>query len=135
MNPKVKAYARHVMSGAMAPAGDAAPVHVHQAVEIPPLDKATAVAWVAAMRNTDPARPTGGRWTWEQTSALMAERGLHYNPADWYAALNMLYSDFGPLLAKHGAKELDAYVEMAKALLDDPDAKSNKMARYYRYIV
>lgn len=99
-----------------------------------PLTRADAEAWVASMRNTDTAKPTGGRWTWDQTSAVMAERGLRYPPADWYAVLNMLYSDYGPLLAKHGPKELDAYVEMARAFLDDPDAAPNKMSRYYRYI-
>ena len=57
-----------------------------------------------------------------------------YPLADWYAGLNMLYSDFGVLLAKHGPKEMDAYVELARAFLDDPDAAPKKMARYYRYI-
>ena len=102
--------------------------------EVRPLTRAEAEAWVASMRNADPAHPRDHRWTWDQTTALLKEKGLPYSAADWYAVLNMLYSDFGVLLAKHGPKEMDAYVELARAFLDDPDAAPNKMARYYRYI-
>lgn len=98
-------------------------------------DKEMAESWVAQMKNEDPAHPTGGRWTMAQTTSVMKDKGLNYPEPEWYAVMNMLYSDYGPLLAKHGPKELDAYVEMAKAWLDDKDAKPGKTARYYHSVV
>lgn len=71
----------------------------------------------------------------EQTTAVMKDKGLNYPEPEWYAVMNMLYSDYGPLLAKHGPKELDAYVELAKAWLDDKDAMPGKTARYYHSVV
>lgn len=99
------------------------------------LDKETAEAWVGHMKNEDPTHPTGGRWTMAQTTAVMKDKGLNYPEPEWYAVMNMLYSDYGPLLAKHGPKELDAYVELAKAWLDDKDAMPGKTARYYHSVV
>lgn len=97
--------------------------------------KDEAEAWVAHMKNEDPTHPTGGRWTMAQTTSVMKDKGLSYPEAEWYAVMNMLYSDYGPLLAKHGPNELDAYVELAKAWLDDKDAMPGKTARYYYSVV
>ena len=47
----------------------------------------------------------------------------------------MRHLPYGPLLARHGPKEMDAYVEMAKAWLGDKDALPGKTARYYQSVV
>lgn len=109
--------------------------HTRKQREHDSLGEEEAEAWVAHMKNEDPTHPTGGRWTMAQTTSVMKDKGLSYPEAEWYAVMNMLYSDYGPLLAKHGPKELDAYVELAKAWLDDKDAMPGKTARYYHSVV
>lgn len=47
----------------------------------------------------------------------------------------MIYSDFSPVAKKHGlGGNMDFYVDMAKAWLDDKDAGSGKVAAYYEHI-
>ena len=66
----------------------------------------------------------------------MAQRNLSLNPSEFYAALNMIYSDFSPVAKKHGlGGSLDFYVDMAKAFLNDKDAAPGKISNYYNYIV
>ena len=51
-------------------------------------------------------------------------------------AINLIYSDFSPVAKKHGVGgNLDFYVDMAKAFLEDKDAGPNKIARYYECVV
>ena len=84
--------------------------------------------WVAKMNNKDGTR--GGHWTWEQVSQVAREKGLKYDLADFYAVLNMVYSDY------YSAKmDLGMYIEMAKDWLDDADVGANKLLKYYFYIV
>ena len=96
------------------------------------LSMADAKAWTAHMTNADGTN--GPHWNMDQVKQIMAQRKLSMDPIQFWTTINMLYSDFGVLLAKHGPKEMDAYVELVRAFLDDPDAAPNKMARYYRYI-
>ena len=66
----------------------------------------------------------------------MAQRNLSLNPAEFYAVLNMIYSDFSPVAKKHGlGGSLDFYVDMPKALLNDKDASPGKLSTYYNSIV
>ena len=52
----------------------------------------------------------------------------------FYAAVNMMYSDYRKVAEKFNIGSPDFYACMAKALLDDKDAKPNKLARYYHGI-
>lgn len=54
---------------------------------------------------------------------------------EFYAAMNMLYSNFGEVFKKHDVATMIFYVDMAKAFLEDEDAVKDKMEKYYRYIV
>mgnify|MGYP005788515973 CR=1 FL=1 len=90
--------------------------------------------WTRHMKNEDGT--SGPHWSIDQTKQIMAQKKLSLNPAEFYAALNMIYSDFSPVAKKHGlGGSLDFYVDMAKAFLTDKDASPGKLSNYYNYIV
>ena len=90
--------------------------------------------WTKNMKNEDGT--SGPHWSVEQAKQIMAQRNLSLNPAEFYAALNMIYSDFSPVAKKHGlGGSLDFYVDMAKAFLNDKDAAPGKLSNYYNSIV
>lgn len=90
--------------------------------------------WTARMENTDGT--TGPHWPMEQTTAVMASKGYHYDPAVWYAAMNMVYSDYFSVAKKHGVNSVEFYADMAEAFLDDKDAggPEEKLSAYYHCI-
>lgn len=96
--------------------------------------EADAREWTARMENTDDT--TGQHWPMEQTTAVMVSKGYHYNPAVWYAAMNMVYSDYFSVAKKHAVNTVEFYADMAEAFLDDKDAGSpeEKISAYYHCI-
>lgn len=97
------------------------------------LTKAQAAAWVGSMKNADGTH--GGHWSMEQTEAVRKQRGIECDPVMFYAAMNMMYSDYCKAAEKTGAVSVDFYAYMAKAFLDDEDAAPDKLARYYYCVV
>ena len=97
------------------------------------MDRQTAEDWTRRMKNEDGT--TGAHWTMEQAEQVMRQHGIQCEPAEFYAALNMLYSDFCEVFKKHGVNKIDFYADMAKAWLDDKDAVSDKLSEYYEYVV
>lgn len=96
--------------------------------------EADAREWTARMENTDDT--TGPHWPMEQTTAVMVSKGYHYDPAVWYAAMNMVYSDYFSVAKKHGINTVEFYADMAEAFLDDKDAggPEEKISAYYHYV-
>lgn len=92
------------------------------------LSENEAKAWVAAM--TPP-----GKWTMEQTTAVMAQRGYSHTPCEFYAVMNAMWSDYGKTAAKYGADKPEFWADMANDWLCDADAKPGKAAKYYCEIV
>lgn len=90
--------------------------------------------WTARMENTDDT--TGPHWPMEQTTAVMVSKGYHFDPAVWYAAMNMVYSDYFNVAKKHGVNSVEFYADMAEAFLDDKDAggPAEKISAYYHYV-
>lgn len=76
---------------------------------------------VAEMENVDGSR--GEHWTLAQTNQLLTSQNLKYNKYDFYYLLNMLHSDFSKILGE----DSKTYLNMAKAYIDDPDAKDSKV--------
>ena len=97
-------------------------------------DRETAMQWVERMQNADGT--TGPHWPIAQTTAVMVSRGYHYDPAVWYAAMNMIYSDYHKTAKKHGIDTQDYYTDMTVAFLDDKDAggPEEKISAYYHCI-
>ena len=92
------------------------------------LGEHAAKCWVGKMRNKDGT--SGGHWTWDQTEQVRKERASAYEASDWYAVLNMMYSDY------YSAKyDTLAYVEMAKDWLADSDVGEKKTLKYYYFVV
>lgn len=88
------------------------------------LSKDLAHRWVESMSNKDGTH--GEHWTMEQTSQFAGK----HNPIDFYAVLNMMYSDY------YNPKfETATYVELANDWLDDSDVGECKTLDYYWHVV
>lgn len=98
------------------------------------LDKRTAKRWMDNIQNADGT--SGAHWTMEQTNRVMQQKGLDYEPVEFWAAMNATYSDLCKVSAKHGVDNIDYYVDLACAFwLKDRDAVENKLMTYYEYVV
>lgn len=97
-------------------------------------EREEAMQWADRMQNADGS--TGPHWPMEQTTAVMVSKGYHYDPAVWYAAMNMVYSDYFSVAKKHGVNTVEFYADMAEAFLDDKDAgdPEEKISAYYHYV-
>ena len=93
----------------------------------------TAREWTSRMQNGDGT--TGPHWPMEQTKQLMQQRGINAEPAEFFAILNSVYSDYYKVAKKHNVHNLDFYIDMAKAWLEDKDAVPGKVAAYYECVV
>ena len=91
-----------------------------------------AKTWVGSMKNADGS--TGEHWTFEQTSQVMKQRNMECSPIEFYATMNMLWSDYGKIAEKFGVSNIDYWAEMSRAFLMDRDAVHNKLAHYYECI-
>ena len=100
---------------------------IHSLVYGGHLGKDLAECWVSYMENKDGTK--GQHWTYEQTSQVLQDKGLKYDPTDFYAVLNMVYSDY-----YNNKFDLNTYIELAKDWLNDKDVK-NKLINYYYYVV
>lgn len=97
------------------------------------MDKETAEEWVHRMKNADGTE--GEHWRLDQVKALMSQKAMDRNPYEIYAVMNAMYSDYGKVLKKRGVTTPDAYLDMALAFINDPDAVDNKAMMYYECIV
>lgn len=80
--------------------------------------------WVSEMQNKDGTH--GPHWTMEQTNQYA---GRH-NHCDFFAVLNMMYSDY------YNPKfDANTYIDMARDWLDDPDVPTGKTLKYYMRVV
>lgn len=108
--------------------------HFRESTKMVEFTEDDAKEWTARMENTDGT--TGPHWPMEQTTAVMVSKGYHYDPAVWYAAMNMVYSDYFSVAKKHGVNTVEFYADMAEAFLDDKDAggPGEKISAYYHCI-
>lgn len=89
-----------------------------------PWDRHQAEHAIKKMRNKDGTE--GEHWTYEQTTEVLEKKGYDHPAAEWYVAMNMCYSDyFSPDFST------DVYIRLACDFLNDSDAPSNKMKRYW----
>lgn len=98
------------------------------------LDEKTAKKWVKSMENADGTK--GGHWTQKQTDEIMEKLGLDCDSLEFWVAMCAVYSDFCEVFKQLGIDKPENYAEFAEAFwFEDEDAKDNKLARYYEYIV
>nr|DAP40682.1 MAG TPA: hypothetical protein [Caudoviricetes sp.] len=89
--------------------------------------------WTHSMRNSDGSR--GEHWNYDQTEHVRKQHGYDCDPAEFYAAINMMYSDYYKIGKEFNLNSVDFYAAMAHAFLDDEDAGEDKLAKYYECIV
>ena len=107
----------------------------HNEPETATFDRETAMQWAAHMQNADGT--TGPHWTMGQTDAVANITGVSVKSCVWWAAMNMMYSDYYGVAAKYGLDRPEFYADLAKAFLMDKDAggPEEKMAGYYYGVV
>lgn len=96
------------------------------------MDKRTAMEWVRGMEHADGSR--GEHWTYEQCLQLMRQCGAECSPAEFYACMNMMWSDYGPVIQSINQDTVEFWCRMVKAFLADPDAVPGKLLVYYESI-
>lgn len=88
--------------------------------------------WVSHMENEDGTK--GEHWNIDETNSVARQYKIdldkctHY---EWYATLNMMYSDYYGSVSN----DVNSYVRLAQAFLNDDDAKPHKLFNYYMHIV
>ncbi|MEE0109369.1 MAG: hypothetical protein UEP57_00550 [Oscillospiraceae bacterium] len=90
--------------------------------------EADAKEWVKHM---DPP----AKWSMDQTTAVMKQRGYDHDPCEFYAVTNAMYSDYGKTIAKYNMDKPELWADMAHDFICDADAAEGKVGRYFRDIV
>lgn len=98
-----------------------------------PMTKEMAEEWTKNMKNEDGSK--GPHWKIDQVKQVMTQKGVQYDPWEFFAIMNALYSDYCSVFKKHGVNTVDMYFDLACAWLNDTDAMPNKAALYYEHIV
>lgn len=104
------------------------------------LTKSDMHKWKKMMKNHDGTK--GEHYDAEQISQVAQKLGIkfdEFSEKEFCLAVNMMYSDYGPIVKKYipPERELQACAELAKAFLDDPDGPepSEKLALYFHCVV
>ena len=84
--------------------------------------------WTAKMQNADGT--TGAHWTPDQTSTVMAQKGFVFDKPDFFAAINMMYSDYCGVAKTYGIDNANFYADLSAAFLHDKDAVPGKIVKY-----
>ena len=71
----------------------------------------------------DDMKPLGEYWTREQVTSVTGDMSC-----DMYVVMNSLANDYGSVIP---LENVDTYVRLAKAWLNDEDAKDNKVWWYF----
>ena len=96
------------------------------------VDERKAMEWTRKMKNPDGS--TGPHFKPETAEQLRTAHCPMCDRWEFMVAINMMYADYAEVAKKFGADKPEFYVCMAKAFLEDPDAKDGKLARYMEVI-
>lgn len=113
--------------------------HGHAGAKGNNLTRDKAEKWVKRMHGDDPSS-RGEMWTYDDAKQLAEERGIPaegQDMVDFYAALNMVYTDFCKVAKEHGVDTEAFFADLACAWLYDRDGlpPEEKMAAYYMYVI
>lgn len=84
--------------------------------------------WVASMENKDGTH--GAHWSWDDADKIRKQYAPETDPSDFYAAINMCYSDY-----YSSRFDTATYAQLAKDWIDDKDVGACKTLKYYMKIV
>ena len=85
--------------------------------------------WCDSMVNADGTK--GCHWTLEQTQDVAKQRNITCEPNDFWAVMNMMYSDYCQVAKRQSVDTPGFYADMAKAFLEDADAADGKAYLYW----
>lgn len=107
----------------------------HEGTKTAGFTEADAKRWTEHMENSDGSK--GPHWTLEQATAVANSIGVHTDPWVWFAAMNMMHSDYWESATRYGVDRPEYYADLAKEFLFDKDAggPEGKIAGYYHGIV
>lgn len=109
---------------------------IHNMVmEAKPDKKEILMSWVKEMENADGSK--GAHFSEDAIKKLYEEenikdKGIEFE--DYYATMNMFYSDFDEVMKKADVSNLKTYSAMSVAFIKDKDAASEKVLRYALFI-
>lgn len=79
-------------------------------------------------------RTNGEKWTISEAKELGEKCGVDFTRVlvpEYYAVLNMLYSDYFEVFKRRGLSDPAIYGDMARAWFEDADGKENKTFKYF----
>lgn len=88
-----------------------------------PIDERTARMWVQRMDG-------GEHFPMQHTEEMRKNVCARCNPYAFYVAMNMMYSDYSDVARQMDMDKPEYYANMAKAFIEDTDAKDHKLRRY-----
>lgn len=88
--------------------------------------------WVQGMHNEDNTR--GAHFGMDRAELLRSAQCPDGDKLEFYAAINMIYSDYCGVAKEMGVDKPEYYAKMAKAFLMDKDAGKGKLEKYMRCI-
>ena len=100
------------------------------------LTREDAEEWVRSMEAADEHSRSGGKWNWETAKTVAQSHGIPtegQEMIDFYAAINMVYSDYCKVARDHKVATEDFFADLAMAFLYDRDGvePSEKIYGYY----
>lgn len=104
------------------------------------LNDRAAKQWVKSMAVTDGSGAgSGEHWSESETYAVGQKIGIDWNIVnrwEWYAVLNMMYSDYYKTAEHFGmADKPEFFARLAKDFIHDKDASAGKVYRYYISVI
>ncbi len=76
-------------------------------------------------------RPLGEVWTIEETTNVKNQYGVNADDNDFYIVINSLVNDYNNVIDK---EDVETYVKMANAFINDTDSVKDKIWIYYNEI-
>jgi hypothetical protein len=106
--------------------------HISEKEEAEPLTETRVEKWVRSMTNEDGTK--GAHFGRDQAELLRNAHCPNCDKLEFYAVINMMYSDYCKVAKQMNADRPEFYAHMAKAFLEDKDAEPDKLALYMQYI-
>ena len=73
-------------------------------------------------------KPLSEVWDLNTTNSVKAEYGINANDYDFYIVMNSMINDYNEVIDKD---DIETYVKMSNAFINDEDAVKNKVWKYY----
>ena len=76
-------------------------------------------------------RPYGECWTFGTIKEYVSEKPIECDPIEYYLCMNMAYNDYKEIADRNGLDITEFCYTIAKRFIEDEDAPSHKVAKYF----